>query len=117
MNFLKMLFGFGGDGAFKNVNGADFERLMNEAGDAVLIDVRTVGEFKSGAIPSAKNMDILSGDFERKVATLDKNKTYFLYCRSGARSGKAAKLLTSNGFEKVYNLSGGVGAWQGKLNK
>lgn len=117
MNFLKMLFGIGGTDAFQNVNGAEFERLLNETPDVILIDVRTVGEFKSGYIPKAKNMDIMSGDFQRKAATLDKDKTYLLYCRSGNRSGQAAKALTTNGFEKVYNLSGGIGVWNGKLTR
>lgn len=116
MNFLKML--FGGEKAplgYDNVNGAEFESLIKETKDAILIDVRTSGEFISGHIPNALNYDMMSGVFQKKMASFDKNKTFLVYCRSGNRSGQAAKILAENGFTKVYNLSGGVGAWLGKL--
>lgn len=116
MNFFKML--FGGENTplgYDNVSGAEFENLIKETKDAVLIDVRTSGEFISGHIPNALNYDMMSGAFQKKLASLDKNKTYLVYCRSGSRSGQAAKILSTNGFTKIYNLSGGVGAWLGKL--
>jgi rhodanese-related sulfurtransferase len=116
MNFLKIL--FGGEKAplgYDNVSSTKFESLIKETKDAILIDVRTSGEFSSGHIPNALNYDVMSGAFQKKLASFDKNKTFLVYCRSGNRSGQAAKILATNGFTKIYNLSGGVGAWSGKL--
>ncbi|MGN8226242.1 rhodanese-like domain-containing protein [Gracilimonas sp. BCB1] len=73
----------------------------------VVIDVRTKDEFKSGHLALADhNFDLLNGDFESKLDSLDKSETYYLYCRSGNRSGQATKLMKENGFEKVYNIGG-----------
>lgn len=115
MNFLKMLFGGGKPSGYENVNGADFANLIKDSKNTVVIDVRTSGEFASGHIPNALNYDIMSGVFQSKVGSWNKDKTYLVYCRSGNRSGQAAKVLAANGFTKIYNLSGGVGAWNGKL--
>lgn len=73
----------------------------------VVIDVRTKGEHEQGhlAITDAQH-DILNGDFQAEIANMDKNKTYYLYCRSGNRSGQAARMMKQEGFEKVYNIGG-----------
>jgi phage shock protein E len=71
-----------------------------------LIDVRTAAEYEAGHIENSKNIDFLNGDFERGIGALDKSKIYYLYCRSGGRSGKSAELLIAAGFEKVYNIGG-----------
>lgn len=116
-NFIKNLLGFGGAKGYENIAASDFEKLLSETPDAVLIDVRSAGEFNAGHLPKSHNFDIMSGAFQRKIATLDKDKTYFLYCRSGNRSGMASKILANNGFAKVFNMSGGIGSWQGKVVK
>ncbi|MBO6585721.1 MAG: rhodanese-like domain-containing protein [Gracilimonas sp.] len=73
----------------------------------VVIDVRTKDEFNSGHLALADhNFDLLNGDFQSKLDSLDKNETYYLYCRSGNRSGQATRLMKENGFEKVYNIGG-----------
>lgn len=95
---------------FENLRGADFKQKYNETENAVLVDVRTAGEFNSGTLPKAMNMDFLSTAFMDKFRKQDKNKTYFLFCRSGARSAQACEVLSQEGF-KVYNLAGGIGAW------
>lgn len=116
-NFIKNLLGLDGAKGYENINATAFEELLSETSDAVLIDVRSAGEFSTGHLPKAQNHDIMSGAFQRKVTMLDKNKTYFLYCRSGNRSGMASKILAKNGFTKVFNMSGGIGSWQGKVVK
>ena len=81
------------------------EQLASEPG--IIIDVRTPEEYQSGHLKEASyNYDLLSGEFEEKLAELDKDTTYYLYCRSGNRSGQAAELMKKNGFTKVYNLGG-----------
>ncbi len=80
------------------------EQIKTNSGE--LLDVRTASEYEAGYIQNAQNIDFLSGEFERTIPTLDKNKTYYLYCKSGGRSGKATDLLLAAGFEKVYNIGG-----------
>ncbi|MDX1902782.1 MAG: rhodanese-like domain-containing protein [Thermonemataceae bacterium] len=95
---------------YQNVNANDFEKGASQA-DVVLIDVRTPMEFGSGHIQNAKLMDISSPTFANDIEKLDKSKTYYLYCRSGARSSSASQYMVSKGFTKVYNLSGGIISW------
>ncbi len=73
---------------------------------AVLVDVRTPEEFKEAHLEFAKNIDFKAEDFTSAVSKLDKNKTIYLYCRSGNRSGKALEVLKSLGFKSVYNIGG-----------
>ena len=92
------------------------EGIANDA-NAVVLDVRTEGEFDEGNIPNAINIDIYKGQgFIYKLEELDKSKTYYVYCRSGARSGQACKIMNELGFEKAYNLVGGILAWEGEMD-
>jgi rhodanese-related sulfurtransferase len=50
------------------------------------------------------------------VNALDSSKTYFVYCRSGARSAQACQIFKLNGFDSCYNLLGGILEWQGEIN-
>ncbi len=81
-----------------------------------LIDVRTPNEFSEGTIEGAKNLDYFSPDFKSEIAKLDKALPIYVFCRSGGRSAKAAKILSETGFSKVYNLKGGYLAWSNKNN-
>jgi rhodanese-related sulfurtransferase len=78
---------------------------------AVVIDVRSAGEFKGGKIQGARNLDVSSGSFTESVKNLPKNKTYLLYCKSGSQSARAAGVMAELGFEQVKNLKGGIGSW------
>ena len=92
--------------------------LQEQTSESVILDVRTEEEFESGYIKGALNMDIRGGaDFLTSIETLDKSKSYFVYCRSGARSGQACQLMSQMGFNAVYNLDGGVLAWEGDLEE
>ena len=88
----------------------EFSTKVSET-DVITLDVRTPGEFMSGFIEGAKNIDFQSGNFENEIASLDKNATYAVYCRSGNRSGQAVKVMHDAGFHNVYNLNGGVIDW------
>ncbi|MGB5435551.1 MAG: rhodanese-like domain-containing protein [Maribacter sp.] len=84
--------------------------------NAFILDVRTSLEFKQGFIPDASNIDIYLGQhFMAELEKLDKSKSYYVYCRSGARSRQACALMNSIGIDKAYNLSGGIIAWQGEI--
>lgn len=93
-----------------DLDGKTFKQKFETTANAELLDVRTPGEFSSGSIPGAKNLDLMAPDFQNQVQKLDKDKTYFLFCRSGSRSGSAASLLEKSGLNS-YNLAGGIGAW------
>jgi phage shock protein E len=91
---------------------SEFSSKVTEAG-VITLDVRTPGEFNEGHIEGAQLIDFQSGNFENEIATLDKTKTYAVYCRSGNRSGQAVKIMSDAGFTSVYNLNGGVIDWAG----
>lgn len=92
--------------AVKNLNPAEFKQ-QSEDGAGVVIDVRTQEEYDKGHLAATdQHYDLLNGDFEAQLDSLDKNQTYYLYCRSGNRSGQAAQLMIENGFTNVYNIGG-----------
>jgi phage shock protein E len=88
----------------------EFSAKTTESG-VVILDVRTPGEFAEGYIEGARLIDFQSGNFENEIATLDKNATYAVYCRSGNRSGQAVKVMQDAGFANVFNMNGGVIEW------
>jgi len=88
----------------------EFSAKVAEAG-VITLDVRTPGEFAEGYIQGARLIDFQSGNFENEIATLDKNATYAVYCRSGNRSGQAVKVMQDAGFTNVFNMNGGVIDW------
>jgi len=91
------------------------EQLENDS-NAVILDVRTDAEVADGKIPNSIHIDIYRGaDFVSEVEKLDKNKNYYVYCRSGNRSGQACKIMEQIGFENTYNLIGGMMQWEGEI--
>jgi len=84
--------------------------------NGVIVDVRTPEEFGSGFIPGAINVNFYEQEaFINFVESLDKSKNYYVYCRSGARSGNSCELMHQMGIENAFNLSGGILEWQGPL--
>jgi rhodanese-related sulfurtransferase len=98
---------------YENLYSHEFEQKLKENPDAILLDVRTVAEFQSEKIHNAINIDIMKSDFLEKIGELDKTKTYFVYCRSGARSGQACGHMSGEGLT-AFNLAGGILNWRGK---
>jgi len=90
-----------------------FELIQSNQGNAdfIIIDIRTPEEFNEGYIENAINIDFYSETFKQDLDKLDKNKTYFIYCRSGNRSGRAMPIMKDLGFKEVYNLSAGIKDW------
>jgi thioredoxin 1 len=79
---------------------------------AILLDVRTPEEFAKGHLPAAVNMDWNNPRIKAAFSELDKDSEYVVYCLSGGRSAAAAKYMRSAGFQKVYELDGGILAWR-----
>jgi len=80
--------------------------------NAVLLDVRAPHEYEAGHLEGAKLINIQEPSFTEEVAKLDKGKTYYINCRSGARSGSACQYMASQGFTDLINLEGGIIAWE-----
>lgn len=99
--------------SFENISPTEFRTKILEE-EVVILDVRTPAETKEGKIVNAIEMDINNSDFNTKMNALDKSKTYLVYCKSGGRSAKACGMMQEAGFEKVYNLEGGMTAYTGQ---
>lgn len=80
--------------------------------NTTLLDVRTAAEFAAGHLPGAVNLDVQSPDFPQRAATLDPGRNYAVYCHSGNRSKVAMTALTRSGFTHLFDLAGGIAAWQ-----
>ncbi len=78
----------------------------------LLLDVRTPGEFDEGHLKGAINLDFYSEDFRDRLAELDPEYTYLVYCRSGNRSAMTVSIMEEMGINRAYNLLGGIIAWE-----
>ncbi|HLF62556.1 MAG TPA: rhodanese-like domain-containing protein [Saprospiraceae bacterium] len=96
---------------------SQFEKMRGAGVEMNVIDVRTPEEVSQGKIPDALEMDYQADDFEKKIDTLEKEKSYILYCAAGGRSSKAAEMMLQKGFKNVYNLEGGYEAWEKEVSK
>lgn len=98
---------------FRSVSADEFETAIADTA-IVRLDVRTAEEYAEGHIANAINIDVLKDDFEQKaVATLPKDRTIAINCRSGRRSKNAARILVKNGY-KVIELDAGYIGWVSK---
>lgn len=114
MSLFKTLFGL------KTMQSDKFEILeVSKYKEAIkgpkvqLVDVRTDKEYKRWHIGKAINIDFFNTvDFQKSFEKLQKDKPVYLYCQSGNRSQKAARKLIAMGFEKIYDLKGGIIRWK-----
>ena len=91
-----------------------FEMIENNVNNPnfIILDVRTLREFQRGYIENAINIDFYKNNFIEQIKKLDKSKTYFVYCRSGNRSGQAVVKMQDLNFQQTYNLANGINAWK-----
>ncbi len=100
-------------GSYENLQSREFQKRISANPSSILLDVRTKAEFESKRIPNSININVMDSSFVKSISTLNKSKTYFVYCQSGGRSGSACSILSKQGFE-VYNLDGGISGWTGE---
>lgn len=94
----------------------DWATQLGADENSFVLDVRTEEELEEGQIANAHNIDIYKGqEFVEALEKLDKTKNYYVYCRSGNRSGQACALMQSMGFDNAYNLQGGFMNWEGDI--
>lgn len=87
-----------------------FEKKISDK-NVQLVDVRTPEEWSEGVIANAKKINYFEDNFKAQLKELDKTKPIAVYCKSGGRSGKTAKLLSELGFKEIYDLKGGYLNW------
>ncbi|MBA7478960.1 Thiosulfate sulfurtransferase GlpE [subsurface metagenome] len=101
------------DRIIRTIPPAEASALIEEMeGDPgfVVIDARRPDEFAAGYIPGAINID--SAHFSEHLASLDQDGTYLICCRRGGRSAGVRELMREAGFREVYDIEGGMNAWQ-----
>lgn len=96
----------------KNVTTDEVQKLMKDDPNVVVLDVRTAEEFAAGHIAGAKNIDIMSPDFAKQIAALDKSQTYVIHCAAGGRSARACKAPEVQQLKSVYHMNEGFKAWE-----
>lgn len=101
---------------YQNIDEVDFAEKLAADGNGVLLDVRTQEEVDAGFIAGAEKLDFFNPNFPEELEKLDKSKNYYVYCRSGNRSGQACGLMAQKGFSgELFNLNGGIMGWTGDL--
>ena len=99
----------------KSINNVEAERLIKENKDLLILDVRTLREFKSGKIANAINIAIDEIEWELEQLEPYKNKEILVYCKAGVRSSMVCNFLENEGFKNLYNLRGGVLDYTGEI--
>jgi rhodanese-related sulfurtransferase len=104
--------GGGEETGVRVVSPADAAAIQNDPPEGlVVLDVRTPEEFEAGHLADATMIDFYAEDFGDRIAELDRDAPYLLYCRSGNRSGNARVLMERMGFTNVADVDGGILAW------
>lgn len=116
-----LLVGCGGDdaveaptaepGTVEVIDAAQAGALLDSDRSVLIVDVRTVGEYRSGHVVGAQNIDVSDdGLWQRRTSALDPEQATVVYCQTGQRSAEAAQRLVALGFTEVYDL-GGIHDW------
>jgi len=101
-----------GDETHVRVPASEFKEVLAKASEAKILDLRTPKEHAAGHLENCRLIDYFDKNFQKLLADLPKDETYFIYCRSGGRSGKTLKLMQEMGFSRVYEMSDGFLGWQ-----
>jgi rhodanese-related sulfurtransferase len=109
---LALIWNLATDPGGKNAVDASTATAMINHEDALVLDVRSMAEFKDGHIVNAINIPINSLGSNLKQLEKHRNRPVVAVCRSGSRSGAACNVLRKNGFDNVKNLRGGMLAWE-----
>lgn len=96
----------------KNITVDEAAKLLQANTNIVVIDVRTPQEFKDGHIKGATNINFNDKEFAKKIAELDKDKTYIIHCASGGRSGRACSQIKTMDFKNVLHMNQGFSKWE-----
>lgn len=97
--------------SLNNLTPSAFKEAIDSSSDIKIIDCRRPDELSKGSLPNSENMNYLSKTLVDEIFALDKEQAHYVYCQSGRRSLRVCVLMKNGGFEKVYNLEGGLDEW------
>ena len=96
----------------KNISVEDASKLIKTDTNVVVLDIRTPREFEAGHIKGATNINFNDNDFAKRIAALDKSKTYIIHCASGGRSGRACQQIKTLDFKNMLHMNEGFNKWK-----
>ncbi|MFW2374476.1 MAG: rhodanese-like domain-containing protein [Gammaproteobacteria bacterium] len=96
--------------SIKELDAATLKAYLDEGKNIRLLDVRSIAEMGAGMIPNAEKLPLHT--LPVRLNEIENDDVCILYCRSGARSAQGVGFMAAQGFDNVYNLRGGVIAWQ-----
>ena len=96
-------------GSVESIHVSDLQEKISGKQRPMLIDVRTMSEYREGHIPGASSFPL--DRLEGRLNKLSKSKEIICICRSGSRSKRATRILQKAGFNAI-NMQGGMNAWQ-----
>ena len=108
------MFLFGG-ARMENITPADLQKRVENKEKLTIVDVREPWEYQEGHLPGSRLLPL--GQIRTWAGELPKNEEIIVYCRTAARSASAYKYLQAQGFTKVKNMSGGIIAWRGAVQR
>ncbi len=99
-------------GASNELGTLEVTQLLNQGANTLVLDIREGAEYTSGHVPRARHIPL--GELSKRVDEIVKfkDKPVIVTCKNGSRAGAATRLLRKAGFTSVYQLKGGVAAWQ-----
>lgn len=102
---------------YNNITGSEFEKLVEENKDAVILDVRDAKDYDKGHVENSINIPI--DEFESRINELKdyQDKEILIYCSVGRRSAQAAEILENSGYKDISNSVDGVKEYEFKLVK
>jgi len=104
--------------SFKEITTDEVYDIYQQTGSVHLIDVREVDEFADASAPISQNLPLSRINENPEIVQtlgIPKDEPIYLICRSGRRSARACEIFAEQGFERMYNVSGGMLDWQAKL--
>jgi rhodanese-related sulfurtransferase len=99
------------DSCFNKIIGADEAKELSDTSVLFVLDVRTLVEYNAGHIGNAVLIPLQQLEGRLKELTGYRDKNILVYCRSGSRSKAAVRVLVQNGFNRIYELDGGIVSW------
>lgn len=98
-------------GVISTQQAVDVILSLQDDPEFVLLDIRTPAEVEAGHISGTISIDFYSANFQDDLAALDRDKIFLIYCRTANRTGQAYSIMEELGFERVYDMGGGISQW------
>lgn len=98
----------------RQLTARDVHQRLKDGGELVILDVREPGEISTASLPGTLNIPMR--EILARVEELPKDKEMVVMCHHGMRSMQVAGYLAQHGFDKIYNLSGGIDAWSKEVD-